>query len=302
MFPIKVDPLTIQRKIIAFSTTKSWREIPHVSFNYEPDITELYELYKSEIKPLGLSLNVIMLKLIIEGLKEAKKMNGEVVYNRVTAKGKVITKDEISISMPMIFPSGEMMTVCLHEVNDMSMTDLRNYILDLRRRSNSTNTNEVMYDIAKGQLIEQMKKGHVISQGAKILINQVGSNRPEHFRGKKKREYEKIPATDRLLPSDLMPGTVTVSNVGSLYPGLRGNLSLLEILSGQVCAIGLGAVQDKPSVIVNENGEKSIEARKTIGLCIAFDHRAIDFNDIIPFAQKLDSVLADPKQILDWVN
>lgn len=302
MLPVKTELLTIQRKIVAWTTTKSWREIPHVSFTYEPDITELYNIYKSDIKPLGLSLNVIILKLIIEGLKTAKAMNGEIVYNRITAKGKVLTKDEISISMPMIFPSGEMMTVRLDTVNDMSMTQLRNYIIDLRRRSNSTNTNEVMYDIAKGQLIEQMKKGHVISQGAKILINQIGSNRPQHFRGKQKREYERIPATDRLTPKDLVPGTVTVSNVGSLYPSLRGNLNLLEILPGQVCAIGLDAAQDKPVVITNDAGEKEIAIRKTLGFCIAFDHRAIDFNDIIPFVKKLDEILADPKQILDWVN
>ena len=302
MFPIKTELLTIQRKIIAFTTTKSWREIPHVSFTYEPDITDLYNIYKKEIKPLGLSLNVVILKLIIEGLKVAKPMNGEIIYNRVTAKGKVLTKDEISISMPMIFPSDEMMTVCLHEVNDMSMSDLRNYIIDLRRRSNSTNTNEVMYDIAKGQLIEMMKKGHIISQGAKILINQIGSNRPEHLRGKKKREYESIPATDRLLPSDLMPGTVTVSNLGSLYPSLRGNLNLLEILPGQVCAIGLDAAQDKPVITENDKGEKEIAIRKTLGMCIAFDHRAIDFNDIIPFVKHLDGILADPKQVLAWIK
>ena len=302
MFPVKTELLTIQRKIIAFTTTKSWREIPHVSFNYEPDITDLYNLYKNEIKSLGISLNVIITKIIIEGLKEAKKMNGEMVYNRITAKGKVLTKDGISISMPMIFPSGEMMTVRLHEVNDMSMTELRNYIIDIRRRSNSTNTNEVMYDIAKGQLVEMMKKGHVISQGAKILINQIGSNRPKHFRGKKKREYESIPATDRLVKADLIPGTITVSNVGSLYPNLRGNLTLLEILPGQVCAIGLGAAQDKPLAITNENGEKEIAIRKTMGFCIAFDHRAIDFNEIIPFVKRLDEIFADPRQVMEWIN
>ena len=302
MFSIKTEPLSIQRKIVAWTTSKSWAEKPHVSFSYEPDITELYKVYKQDIKPLGLSLNVIMLKLIIEGLKEAKAMNGDIQYNPFTAKGKVITNEAISISMPMIFPSGEMMTVRLHEVNDMSMSELRNYIIDLRRRSNSTNTNEVMYDIAKGQLIEQMKKGHIVSQGFKILINQIGSNRPVHFRGKKKREYESIPETDRLTPKDLLPGTVTVSNVGSLYPSLRGELSLLEILPGQVCAIGLNAVQDKPLVVTNDDGEKEIAIRKTICFCIAFDHRAIDFNDIIPFVKKIDSILEDPRQLLDWVN
>ena len=169
MFPVKIDPLTIQRKIVAWTTTKSWREIPHVSFTYEPDITELYAIYKKEIKPLGISLNDVMLKIIIEGLKAAKAMNGEIVYNRLTAKGKVLTKEEISISMPMIFPSGEMMTVRLREVNDMSMTQIRNYIIDLRRKSNMTDTNEAMYDVAKSELIKKVKQGRISSQGLLIL-------------------------------------------------------------------------------------------------------------------------------------
>ena len=37
-------------------------------------------------------------------------------------------------------------------------------------------------------------------------------------------------------------------------------------------------------------------------MCIAFDHRAIDFNDIIPFVKHLDGILADPKQVLAWIN
>ena len=158
-----------------------------------------------------------------------------------------------------------------------------------------------MYDIAKGQLIEMMKKGHVLTQGLKILINQIGSNRPEHLRGKKKKEYESIPATERLTVKDLEPGTVTVSNIGSLYHGLRGELNLLEIISGQVCAIGMGAAQDKPMVITNDQGEKEIAIRKTLGFCIAFDHRAIDFAEIIPFIKRLDEIFAQPEQVLEWI-
>ena len=79
-------------------------------------------------------------------------------------------------------------------------------------------------------------------------------------------------------------------------------MNLLEILPGQVCAIGLNAVQDKPMVIENASGEKEIAIRKTIGFCIAFDHRAIDFNDIIPFIKYLDEILAEPKKVLEWIN
>ena len=298
----KTEYLTIQRKMVAEMTSKSWQEIPHVSFNYEPDITEIYKLYQDEIKPLGLSFNTLILKIIVEGLKEAKAMNAEIIYNYKLAGGKVITKDEISISMPMILPSGEMMTVTLKNVNDLSLTGLRNMIIDLRRRSFSTNLNEVMYDIAKGTLIERMLHGQVLSQGIKILLNQFGKGKARHFRGKEKRDYESIPASDRLMKDDLNPGTITVSNVGSLYPGLRGSFSLLEILPGQVVAIGLGAVQDRATVVRDKEGNKDLAARKIFPMCIAFDHRALDFNEIVPFIKKLDEIFADPKIVLDWIR
>lgn len=294
--------LSIQRKIVAEMTTKSWQEIPHVSFNYEPDITDLFRLYQKEIKPLGLSFNTLIIKVIVEGLKEAKAMNSEIVYSYRFARGKVITKDEISVSMPMILPSGEMMTVTLQNINDMSISQLRNYIIDIRRRSFSTNLNEVMYDIAKHKLIERMLKGQVLSQGVKIFLNQFGKGKPQHFRGREKKEYERIPATDRLVRSELNPGTITISNVGSLYPGLRGSFSLLEILPGQAVAIGLGAVQDRATVVKDSEGKKDVAVRKIFPMCIAFDHRVLDFNEIIPFIKKLDSIFADPEQVLQWIK
>lgn len=36
----------IQRKMVSHMTTESWRNIPHVTYMYEPDVTELYKIYK----------------------------------------------------------------------------------------------------------------------------------------------------------------------------------------------------------------------------------------------------------------
>ena len=42
---------------------------------------------------------------------------------------------------------------------------------------------------------------------------------------------------------------------------------LLEIIPPQVTAFGVGAVQDKPMVITDSFGNKSIEARKVLPIC-----------------------------------
>ena len=36
----------IQRKIVANMTTESWETIPHVTYNYEPDVTDFMKEYK----------------------------------------------------------------------------------------------------------------------------------------------------------------------------------------------------------------------------------------------------------------
>ena len=36
----------IQRKIVANMTTESWQNIPHVSYQYEPDVTKFVEEFK----------------------------------------------------------------------------------------------------------------------------------------------------------------------------------------------------------------------------------------------------------------
>ena len=66
--------------------------------------------------------------------------------------------------------------------------------------------------------------------------------------------------------------TITVSNTGSLCKDLNGTLAMLEIIPPQIVAIGVGAIQ---------NGR--------LPLCVAFDHRALNFSDILPFLRAIQS-------------
>lgn len=89
-------------------------------------------------------------------------------------------------------------------------------------------------------------------------------------------------------------GTITISNIGSTYREQRGAIALLDIIPPQVCVIGFGAILEKPGVYIDENGEKAIGIRKVLSICLAFDHRALDFGEIIPFIKKLDSIFENP--------
>ena len=96
-----------------------------------------------------------------------------------------------------------------------------------------------------------------------------------------------------ILPSGKMM-TITISNIGSTYREQRGTISMLDIIPPQVCVIGFVAIQEKQGVYTKEQGEKTIGIRKILPICIAFDHRALDFGEVIPFIKKLDSIFENP--------
>lgn len=294
----------IQRKIVANMTTESWETIPHVTYNYEPDVTDFMREYKKlNFDRRGadkITVNTLMLKVIAEGLKAAPIMNSHIEYNRKLVRGEIKTFEDINISMPMIMPNGEMMTINLHNFENKNLDEMTDYINDVQRRFEKTDLNEAMFSVSLDNTLTALKKGKIMQAIYRLIGSKTGKNKVVTLSGKAKKEYENIPENDRITKSDIEQGTVTISNIGSLYRGQRGNVSLLEIVPPQVTAFGVAAVQDRPVVITDKNGNKSIEVRQVLPICIAFDHRALDFGEVIPFMKRLDEIFENPEQIHTW--
>ena len=91
----------IQRKIVANMTTESWHDVPHVTFNYEPEVSKFLERLRfinsfcHEDKKI--TLNTAMLKVITEGLKAAPIMNSHIKFNKKLVRGKIETFEDCSI-------------------------------------------------------------------------------------------------------------------------------------------------------------------------------------------------------------
>ena len=294
----------IQRKIVANMTAESWETIPHVTYNYEPDVTEFMIEYKRLNENCApedkVTLNTLMLKIIVEGLKADPAMNAHINFDRKLVRGEIHTFEDINISMPMVLPNGEMMTINLHNFESKTLDQMVDYIADVNRRVKNTDLNEVMFDVSLDNTLTALKQGKVKQTIYRLIGSKTGKHKVKTLSGKAKKAYEAIPETDRLTKHDIEQGTITVSNIGSTYRQQRGETCLLEIVPPQVCAIALGAVQDKPGVIVNEAGEKEIAIRQVMPLCIAFDHRALDFGEIVPFLKRLDEIFEEPEIIHTW--
>lgn len=304
MKKINTTHFGIQRKIVANMTSESWETIPHVTYMYEPDVTEFMKAYKKlNLNRSGvdkISVNTLILKVICEGLKAAPAMNAHMHFNRKLVRGSIDTFKNIDISMPMILPNGEMMTVNLHDFEEKNLDEMTDYIQDVYRRAENTDLNEAMFEVSLDNTLTALKSGKIGQAVCRLIGSKTGKHKVNTLHGTAKKAYESIPVEDRLTKRDIEQGTVTVSNLGSVYRAGRGAAALLEIIPPQVTAFGVGAIQDKPVVVTDAFGEKYVEARQVLPICIAFDHRALDFGDIVPFLQALDSIFENPQIMYTW--
>lgn len=277
----------LQRRIIAAETSRSWKEAPHVSFTYEMNVTRLYDCLH-EARTEGITINTVFLKIITEALKKAPKMNATLEYSSFLEAGTLTVHDEIAITVPMSFPNGKMMSVRMHHFEEKTMRQMQQEIERTAEKAKRTDLNAVLQPLAIKHTVKLILKGHLKTGVGRML----GCVQQMLVR----EERCSVPEGEGLEEEDFLPGTITVSNLGSLYPGLKGYPSLIEIVPPMTAVIGLGAIQDKAMA-----GEKVYDG-KVLPMCIVFDHRALDFGDIIPFIKELDSISEAPEKVREWIR
>lgn len=298
---IKNEHFGIARKIVSNMTAESWETIPHAVVSYEPEVTEflkvMKEINKDATKETKLTLNTIMLRVIVEGLKACPILNSHIEFNRKLVRGNVKTFKEIDISMPMILKTGEMMTINMHDMHNKTMSQMRDAIADSARRANNSDLNEVMFEVSLDNTLQGLKKGKIAQTVNRLIGSKTGKHKVKTLSGKAKKEYYSIPVTDRLTKHDIEQGTITVSNLGSVCRDWNGICTILEIIPPQVCAIAIGSTQLVP--IAEETGE--VRTGYRLPLTIAFDHRALDMGDVAPFMNRLNEIFANPEIIKELV-
>lgn len=291
----------IARKIVSNMTAESWETIPHAVISYEPEVTEFLKVMKDINKDATpetkLTINTIMLRVIVEGLKACPIMNSHIEFNRKLVRGNVKTFKEIDISMPMVLKTGEMMTINMHDMHDKTMSQMRDTIADSVRCANNSDMNEVMFEVSLDNTLQGLKRGKIAQTINRLVGSKTGKHKVKTLTGKAKKEYYSIPVTDRLTKHDIEQGTITVSNLGSVCRNWNGICTLLEIIPPQVCAIAIGATQLVP--IAEQDG--TIRTGYRLPFTIAFDHRALDMGDITPFVNKLNEIFDNPDIIREWV-
>jgi pyruvate dehydrogenase E2 component (dihydrolipoyllysine-residue acetyltransferase) len=91
----------------------------------------------------------------------------------------------------------------------------------------------------------------------------------------------------RLKPEEIHGGTFTVTN-----PGVFGSLFGTPIIpQPQVAILGVGTIEKRPVVVVDENGNDALGIRTVGFLALSFDHRLIDGADADRFLATLKKTL-----------
>ena len=91
----------------------------------------------------------------------------------------------------------------------------------------------------------------------------------------------------RLLPDDVQGGTFTITN-----PGPFGSVMSVPIINkGQAGILAFDAVNKRPVVVTDEEGNDAVAIRHMVFLSLSWDHRIIDGAEAARFLSQLKSLL-----------
>lgn len=301
LIPTDVIHFGMERKVVANMTLESWDEIPHSCMTYKPIITkflaELKKINESRAADDKITVNTALLKIISEGLKKAPLMNSHLEFDRSTVHGKLMIYDEINVTMPMSLPNDVMMSFNVKDVGNKSMTEIKETIEDIIKRGENSNLNEVLFEVSLDNTLGKFLKGEVRKTLGRLIGAHFGESKISRLKGQEKKEYLSIPESERLTMKDIEQGTITISNIGSLYKDWRGECTLLEVIPPQTVAIGIASIGKEP--VVNKDNEIVVES--VLPFCISFDHKALDAHDVMPFVKHLDEIFANPEVLHQWI-
>ena len=87
-----VEYMTIRDRLTSNVLVNSQREVAGTSCNYELDVTGLYDEFMKLKNECGyrLTFNTLMIKILVEGLKAAPRLNSHIEYNHRSTSGRIL--------------------------------------------------------------------------------------------------------------------------------------------------------------------------------------------------------------------
>jgi pyruvate dehydrogenase E2 component (dihydrolipoamide acetyltransferase) len=288
----------IRQKVVSTSTNSGWTA-PHISYVYEADATDLMlesdTLIHNKTGDNDITFNTILMRIVIEGIKAAPCVNAHVFYNKWLSAGNIKIIDTIDINTPVLLPDKRMITLKLPDCGNKSLEEIAFCHNRLLNKLKNTNIDIALLNVGWEDTIKKLKQGNIFTPMGRIIGLKFGKNKLKKISKYERDLYYDVPKESRLCNEELNMGTITISNLGSAVRGTKGFPAMINLVSPQVMAIGIGTLQEKPIVY-----KSHITPRKIIPFCIVFDHRALDFGDVVPLIKGMDSIFQNPDMIQGW--
>ena len=295
----QVEYFTIKGRVSGNVLSNAQKTIPAGGYNYEADITKFWEEFQNLKKTCGypLSFNTIMMRVLVEGLKAAPRLNAHMDYNYRASCGRLIIKKNIDIAVPLLLENGETFPIKVRNTEKMTLKELSEEFIRLTTTLQTTDTDRVLFDIVLQRIIGFILRGKLFTTAAQIATGYIGKYKVATVKGL----FEHAPHDSTSLQvQDMNEGTVCLTNLGSLDHSLNGNVTYAPILYPQVFIMAMGAVRDQEYAFRNEKGEIDLATKKVLPINVMFDHRIGGFADVVPFLKKINEIFENPEVIREW--
>lgn len=294
-----VEYFNLKARVSGNVLTNAQRNIPSPAYTYDADITKLLEVY-NEIKGscgYHLTFNTLMMRVMVECLKAAPRLNAHLQYNHTASCGRLIIKKHIDVAMPIFLESGETFPVKVRGIENLNLEELAAKLDDTIRRVDKTDMDSVLFDLISQRMVGFILKGKLISTVSQITSGYFGKYKVAKLSGlfdKKVRDPESLEMYD------MNEGTVCFTNWGPINGDLQGDVTYTPLLYPQVFLMAIGNIRDREYPFKNEKGVVDIGTKKILPVTLIFDHRIGGFGNLEPFIAKLQEIIENPEIIKEW--
>ncbi len=272
--------------------------MPTIGYNYRADVTKLMEEFAKlrQEADYHLTFNTVMLRVLVEGLKAAPRLNAHIDYKPLSSCARLIVKKHIDVAVPVVLEDGKTFVVKLLNIENDDMKTIAAKLADVTARTANTDLNKALGDVVVDRVLSFVAQGKFISVFAQMFTGLFGK-----YKVSKPIELlKKYKPNNSLHKNEINEGTVCMTNWGTLYSGYTGDATITPLLYPQVFLMAIGNLRDTEYAFRNDKGEVDLATKKELPITFVIDHRIGAFNDVLPFMKRLDEIFANPEIIREW--
>ncbi|MBQ9849862.1 MAG: 2-oxo acid dehydrogenase subunit E2 [Clostridia bacterium] len=304
----KVEYMSMREKMMCNVFVNSQRNIPPVTCIYDADVTKLTEAFNRLRADCGykLTLNTLIIRILVEGLKAAPRLNAHYQYNHFSDSGRLVIKKNIDLSMAVCTKDGATHQVKLRNLENKSLREISDLAASARERLETAELDDVMFEVSRQRILGEMSHGRILSPLCQSLSAAFGKGKVVYLSKTLKSDFMKIFGKKEIQPEssvkmeEMNEGTVCITNWGSLYDKLNVEIVRIPLLYPQVFLLGVGRLRTEKYAYEDENGNVRLDTKQVLPLSLNFDHKIGGASELIPFIKKLDEILEDPEVIYNW--